>query len=258
MSNTSTRGFTIVELLVVMAVGAILAVILFGALNDLYYSNMRGTAQVVQTRDARTALRTIENDVTMTNAFYTTNTSDPIGPTGAGSKWDTAPYSYEGSDADHRVLIIGRYATTGAESLDDADNPARKILLQADCKTPVVNTHIYYVKDETLYRRIVPDVAASRCAAQASEADFSKQSCPAGMSTSPCQGTDATIVSGVKKFSVDYYVDPNNAGTKIAYPGDVTNATSIVATLQLEAKAAGSDITATSKLTMTRVNGANL
>lgn len=258
MSNTLTRGFTIVELLVVMAVGAILMVILFGALNDLYYSNIRATAQVTQTRDARTALRTIENDVTMAGGFYVTNTSDPIGPNGAGSKWDTAPYTYEGSGVDNRILIIGRYATTAAESGDDADNPSRKILMQADCKTPVENTHIYYVKDSTLFRRIIPNVAASRCASQASEADFAKQTCQAGVTTSPCQGADAVIVRGVKKFSIDYYGNPNNATTKVPYPGDVTGASSITATIQLEGKAAGSDVTATSKLTMTRVNGANL
>ena len=259
MSNTSTKGFTIVELIVVMVVAAILAVILFGALNDLYYSNTRATAEVVQTRDARTALRTIENDVVMAGAFYTTNTSDPVGPTTLGSKWDAAPYTYAGSGVDNRVLILGRYATNATESGDDADNPVRKILMQADCKTPVENTRIYYVKDETLFRRTAPNVAASRCSGQTAESDIARQTCPQGASVSPvCQGSDAVIVRGVKKFSIDYYVDPNDGGTKIAYPGDLATATSVTISLQLAQGTGNNEITATSKLTMSRVNGANL
>lgn len=258
MSATSTKGFTIVELLVVIAVGAILMVILFGALNDLYYSNIRATAQMTQTRDARTALRTIEQDVTMAGAFYTSNTSDPIGPTSLGSKWDAAPYTYAGSSADNRVLIVGRYATTMSESGDDTDNPARKILMQDDCRTPIENVRIYYVKDETLYRRTVLNTAASRCAGQASETDSAKQTCLNGVGTAPCQGKDAVITTGVKKFSVEYYGDPNNDATKIAYPGVLDNATSVTVSIQLGGYAAGQEVTATSKLTMTRVNGANL
>ena len=256
--SIKARGFTIVELLVVMAVGAILMVILFGALNDLYYSNIRATAQMAQTRDARTALRTIEQDVTMAGAFYANNESDPIGPTTLGSKWNAAPYTYEGGGVDNRVLILGRYATTMAEAGDDADNPARKVLMQDDCRTPVENTRIYYVKDETLYRRTVLNTTATRCAGQASETDSAKQTCLTGAGTAPCQGKDAIIATGVKKFSIDYYENPNDDATKIAYPGVLDNATSVTIAIQIGGRAAGQEVTATSKLTMTRVNGANL
>ncbi len=247
------HGFTIVELLIVMFVAAIMMMILFGPLDALYTSSVTDTKKMTQVYDARASLRMIERDVALAGGFYTTNESDPVGPTGLGSKWNTAPYTYEGSGADNRVLIIGRYATNMGESSDTVDNPARVILMLADCATPIENTMVFYVKDGTLYRRSSPDASpSSRCSSQSALSNGMHQTCAPGASQPECQGSDAVIARGVKKFAVTYY---GSDGNEMPYPSDASAATSVEVEIQLSDGSGSNIMTSSSKLRMIRVNG---
>ncbi len=55
-----SKGFTIVETLVVVTVCGVLITLLFGPLSDLFTSNTKSLTSVVQTSDIKTALRQME------------------------------------------------------------------------------------------------------------------------------------------------------------------------------------------------------
>lgn len=254
MPHISTKGFTVVELIVVMIVAGILTALLFGPLDDLYSSNTKSLQTIVQATDTRSALRFIERDVVMADSFYATNTSDPIGPPTGSSKWDTSPNTYAGSGTSNRILMLSRYATSVPDMADDAVNPTRQIVLGSDCKTPLENIFIYYIKDNALYRRSVPDTTSPICSGQ-SVTNGSKQTCPPGVTNVVCGGVDAKVLSGVTGLSIDYFAKPNDPTTKIAYPGDPATARSIQVTLSTVAGLGNNSTNTSTTMVMTRSNG---
>jgi hypothetical protein len=247
---------------------AVLLGLLMGPLGDMYNSNIQGTQTVVQTADTRNALRTIAEDVEWASAFYGNDLTDPIGPTPptTSQKWTGSTYSYAGSGSTNRILILGRYATTGLETTDNVDNPTRALLLGSDCMTPITNTIIFFVKDKNLYKRTVPNTSAAKCAAQASLTIAQRQSCPVSYTNAVCTSKDALLLRAVENFSIQYYSDPKDSSTLIPYGGDISLATG--AKVIVETNVGTGDRTATSgtgyrttaksELLMTRRNGDGL
>lgn len=248
-------GFTIVELLVAITVSGLLMAVLFGPLNDLYIDNSRGLKSVIKVSDTRGALRSIEHNISLSYSFYHANQiTDP-----SGTVW-----SWIGSGASSRVLITGNYATSIEENADTSN--ARTLLYASgSCSNnPVLNNYIYFVNNGTLYRRTIKNTAAL-CSGSIAQ----KQTCAANVATAAhCQGVDATILTGVTNFSVDYYANPYdasplNAGGSPAhtlYTDNTAPATakSIVISVTSRSGPGASDTTTTSTLRITRLNGAVL
>lgn len=212
LSNKSSlqslqRGFTIVELLVVITVMSILTAILFGSLDDLLTSNYRTVGTTTQVGDTRTALRQVQTDLMESDGFLKTpSVADATGP-------PTGTWLFSGLDSTHRYLIASTYATTHS-----SDDPNRSLVYVANAlgvcdsvvtqNTPLKNNLIYYVKDGVLYRRTIVASAsmAPRCGGTA---PYQKQTCaPGGPTNARCQGTDAVVLRNVTKFEIDYYATP--------------------------------------------------
>lgn len=199
MRRTSTSGFTIAELLIVMVVLGVLIGLLYSPLTNLYFSNINGLKSVVQTTDVHSSLRLISRDLSLATGFAATAAvSSPLGYNNDGTTWD-----WRGTDSNHRVLIAGAYATNILPNGDTAGNRTL-IFNSSDCSTPLTNTIIYFVKNSTLYRRTIKNTT-STCGGTAIA---QQQTCAAGVSNAICKGADALILNNVSKFSVDYYASP--------------------------------------------------
>ncbi len=250
--SDSSKGFTIVELLIVMVVGSILMVLLFGPLDDLYQSNVRGTKEVIQYTDVHNALRSIEHDISLSTAFNKANTiTDPT-----GKLW-----SWTGDGSGKRTLITTNYATTIDEGNDTAG--ARTLVFSGTgCKTPLTNNYVYFVSNGTLYRRLLRNTTTPCSGYSIGQ----KQTCAVGDTDSACKGVDAVIATSVTKFTVDYYgtsssttpldsdggSPPHTKYTNSAAPG---NARSIVITLTAKNGNGSNAVTSSGSLRITRVNG---
>lgn len=209
-----SSGFTIVELIVTITVAAILAGILFGPLDDLYRSNVKSLTKVVQTTDTRSALRNIQENIALSSEFLDQNiVADPDGTTWAATD----------GGGNNTVLITSNNATDIDANLDTTN--ARQLVTDLGCNTPVKNNYVYFVSNNTLYRRLIKNISTATCN---SMAIGQKQTCAANYSSQPykdsCQGVDATILTGVSSFTVDYYALPADTTTIT----DPTNATTVV------------------------------
>lgn len=248
------KGFTIVELVLVMAVGSILMIMLFGPLDDLYQSNLKGAKTIIQYTDARNALRTIEEVASISTAFNNTNTvADPVGTS----------FSWTGGGANKRTLITTNYATTIEAAIDTNGDRTLVYSGSPTCKTPLTNNYVFFISGTTLYRRLLRNTTTP-CAGYTIG---QKQTCAAGYTNALCKANDAIIATNVTQFTVDYYGTsgsstplnsnggnpPHTNYTDSATPG---NARSIVVTLTVKNGNGANAVTSTSTLRITRANGA--
>lgn len=205
--RTFSRGFTIVEVIVVMTVLGLLTGLLFGPLDDLYISNTTSSAQTTQDSDTRGALRQIASDLTNATNFVS-GIPTPASPTGANDSSNP----WIGSDT---VLMASTYATD--QPLSD---PTRKpVSVKPACDIAqqqfIKNTYVYFIKPSTntLYRRTMVNTPnnGTPCTTIAQ-----KQSC-----TSGCDGVDAKLLGNVTSFKIDYYAtsDPKNPISPITSAG---------------------------------------
>jgi prepilin-type N-terminal cleavage/methylation domain-containing protein len=242
--HRASKGFTVVELIVVITVSGLLMTVLFGPLNDLYQDNTRGVKSVIQVADTRGALRFIQHNVSLGYSFL--NTNQITDPTGTSWTWT-------GSGTTSRVLITRNYATTIDEAVDTSGTRALLYGSGACSATPLFNNIIYFVNNGTLYRRTIKNTT-STCAGAVGQ----KQTCTAGYTNPACQATDAKILSNVTNFTVDYY-DTASSTTPITNQYSDTSAPgaakTVVITVTARSGTGAIDTTTTSSLRITRLNG---
>lgn len=210
LSNKS-HGFTIVELLITITVGAIMmGTIVFG-LGNYYQESVNSTQKTTQDTDTRSVLRTIENELVNTNGFIT---DLPVSATPLGANNNAAAWSYKGNisgNTNYRVLIGQTYATDKVST-----DPTRLLVFSnptncSDTATsvPVKNAQIYFVAQDAtntynLYRRtIVNSEGVTMCSTP-----FQKQTCASNYVAayaSVCKANDALLLSNIAAFNIDYY-----------------------------------------------------
>lgn len=198
-SNKSQRGFTIVELLVVLSVLGILIGLVMVTLANFYLSNLKTLNQTIQSSDTRSALGTIEKNLSLTSGFLASigSLADPYGPSTGIATWtfrgdnpvSSAPVTKP------TILIAQAYATSTSNTL--VYYPCGETL------NPVKNTLIYYVKNKTLYRRTI--TPANTCAATPIAQKPTCSSSGVGSGFPSCLGSDAVLLTDVSTFKIDYY-----------------------------------------------------
>lgn len=224
----NVAGFTIVELIVVVAVLGVVIGLLFGPLNDLYTSNEKGLRTSIATADNRNALQTVRQTVVASQSFNSTNNrvSDPMGTTWTGGA---------------NVLVTSNYATW--------TNSGNRSLLKggADCE-PLMNHYIFFVQGKTLFRKTLT-LKGVQPACDGASWD-QKQTCTAGTlaSFTRCEATDAKLLTNVEQFKVDYYESSSSNDTAIP-----SAAKAVLVTITVKNSPTATAVT--SKMRISRTNG---
>lgn len=239
-------GFTVVELVVTIAISGILMTLIFTPLNELYNDNTKGLKSVIKVADTKGVLRNIEHSLALSYGFYSTSPlADPF-----GTVW-----SWTGSSATSRVLITGNYATDIEKKVDTAN--ARVLVKDATCSTPLLNYNIYFVSGGTLYRRTLKNPAPTCGGIPIAQ----PQSCPIGFINPVCTTRDAVLLTNVTNFTIDYYAeadDPVVMANQYTVNTVPSASKAIVVTLTANTGTSTNDISTTSKIRVARLNGSDL
>ena len=273
-----SSGFTIVELVIAIPVILIVMVTIMGFLITLL--NDFSAQRVKQSVSAAgvTAVQQIESDVKLSSAFLTkvdsTNYTDYYwnSNTNASPSNKSGSWTFKGTPTQTqapyiRTLILQTYATT-ANPLADTRSPVF-IDPSSDgsaCSSTNIyanlvlqNTVIYYVKNNTLYRRVltIPDSVTKRCGG--ADAAFQVQTCPSDANTkaSNCVINDTELLQNVSEFSIEYLSssisrDSITGAYTSSSPTILDGATAI--SIKIQHKLTGSPQVNTISTTLTRLN----
>ena len=230
-SHFVERGFTIVELVVVMVVMGIMVAIIFGPIDALYSSSVTTLGTTVQNTDNRETVRFLQREIGQSRAFLPASDASI-------NKNDQA-WDFKGDGLTNRVLITDRFATKGTGN-DRALAYTPKTTLagcnaQASQNDVLRIQYIYYVKNSNLYRRI--DVPSKTVCGPG--ALTQQQSCRTITGSSgytvpeplACGGADALLLNGVSEFRIDYFgssVDTTSMGNIYNNSSSLTSSVSTV------------------------------
>ncbi len=208
--SSKQRGFTIPELLVAMAIATIILVGIIGILVNLTANSSQIISTSEQIRNNQSALSAIQADIPLTYSFLATNS---VADSESSASPISAGWQLQGQDENHRILILRTYATTAAPQDSDRrivyfDETPSPCAIGGIGRRPVTNNIIYFVKNSTLYRRILvePTPSAPYCAGQTIG---QRRTCTTPNGTT-CRERDVVIATNVSRFSVQYFAEPTD------------------------------------------------
>lgn len=196
MRKQSTRehGFTLIELLVATAVTGILLVIIMTFMVNTIAQGAIDTARANLLQHAQFALDTAAADIRLSASAEEHNRyADPYAPNASSGD----EYSWTSDNSTTVILATAARTKTG-------DNV---IFQDTQHYISYKNNNIYYLKDGTLYRRVLAAPVSGNRA---------NTTCPPSNATSTCPA-DSVLVDHVSGFSITYYngndqvVTPDNA-----------------------------------------------
>lgn len=202
-------GFTIVELMVTMAVGAVLVVAAVGV-----YLTVLGQSPVIKARNTlstnlQNALNRINDDVRRSSNVTVYNlTADPSAPN-AKTGYENVPGPTPDTNDQHYWRLGENRLLLNQTPVTNSGNP---IYDSAEYAAGKKNTIIYYVRDGALYRRVIAAAYGTNSVATAT--------CPTRTVVGGCVDSDTKLVDnlrtslGAGAFKVVYY-DRN--GNPISY-----------------------------------------
>lgn len=246
MSKQSEKGFTIVELLVVLPIYVLVVMVTFSSLLSRYGQLLKEAATVNLQLEAETALVVLEDELIFATDFgevRSSDLSDAYAPTG-GWSYNTNP----------DTLIIYETALTAGRRDPNRNFVFKNVYGCGSSSNPIaINNLIYFTKQntnnsyKTLYKRsIVPTY--SLC-----QTNYRVRSCPEGVVVTGCT-TDGIVSRNVVDFNIEYYDDDNVLINDESGSPDLSNAKKIKVTLTLGDKANGEDIVVKAAVTMKRLN----
>lgn len=140
MSSTNARGFTITELLMVLAIAGGMIAILFTVTFNYYVATVKAEAATQMALESQSLLNQLTEDIRLADSIGSTNAvSDPSNPGG----WTTNDPS--------NIIIIQSPAT-------EAD---KDIIYDSSTGYPYSNEFIYFLSDNSMYKRILANSSAS-------------------------------------------------------------------------------------------------
>lgn len=212
----SESGFTIIELLVAVAVGAVASVLIMTAFVYTYGSVIVEQTRTQMVQQSQLFLRRMTEDLRVASEIRSTNSISDSYKSGGWTTSDPA-----------NILITTEPAT------DSADN----LLFDDTTGFPYAHEVIYFGSGSTMYRRLLVNSTAT--------GHIQERTCPAG--TSGC-AADISLVNNLDNMTFIFY-DANNAVTTTP-----ENARSIQITVNLRKKVYGKTITTTNTTRVTMRN----
>jgi uncharacterized membrane protein YwzB len=199
----------VVVVTILAVIFPIFITMLIGTYKDAFFLDDK----VKNTTSSMQALWFMEDNIRISNSFSAivpSVFSDPYGPHDLGTAGLEA-WSYKGDSATGRVLISVGYATT-SNVLNTGRQPVFEDTAEFNCTTQMYYqpqleyVSIYFVKDTTLYRRVLTDTPTTLCAGNTQQ---QKQSCtptiPVASRNSLCKANDEILATNVSNFTVGYY-----------------------------------------------------
>jgi len=245
-TRNNQRGFTIVELLVVLPIYVLVVMVMFSSLLSRYGELLQQAAAVSLRLEAETLLLTLEDELIFATDFgeiKSTDLSDSYAPSG-GWSYNTNP----------DTLIIYETALTA-----DRRDPDREFVYKntygcnSSNNSIAINNIIYFAKQntansyKTLFKRtLVPTY--STC-----NTNYKIRSCPEGVTVANCP-LDGIASRNLVDFNIDYFDDDNVQIIDETGSPDLSNARKIKVTVILGDIANGEDISVTASVTMKRLN----
>lgn len=238
MQPSSNNGFTIPELLIVIAVSSLLLIMTFGPLNDIFTSSVSGIKSAIQANELQGALNIIRSEVSLAKSFRTgTDLTDTRGP----NENVTTPGTWTADvTTNNNVLITQNFATTSSRSLVYANGPN----CTNTSTVELTNNYIYFVRNSVLYRRTLSNPNSTCQGVTIAQ----RTSCQGS-----CSARDATLLTDVNNFEVKYYDQPTSS-TALTSAAGIGNSRTIVVTLS---SGSGSSVR-TESVRITRINGDTL
>lgn len=285
-------GFTLVELILAIVLSGMIVTVFVSTLMSMFRTSVVQKAQLELGQENQLALSIIERDIRLATAFDTAPAYTPFvdyyGANGTNENATPIAWSYKGTDADHRVLILRQIATSTPPFVT-ARTP---VYVQGSVTSPYATANtglnctlydkvsspagtlsynpklpyylIYFVRSGVLYRRTLTDVTTARCN---SMAQYQKQSCPGVDASRPasCLVNDEKIVDNVTSFSALYYKTTYDSISGAATATDIdaynqtdakalTDITNALVTLRLDQKVNGKTRTSKLSIRVGRVN----
>lgn len=266
LPRRSRAGLTIIELVVAIGILAVLFP-LFAFVLSMYKDTLYLNDRISMDTDSVQALGYMEDNIRTASTFLATVAAeypDAYGRHNAGTAGGEA-WTYKGDSVTSRILMTRNYATT-ANPLSTGRQPVFKNTPDFNCTTqlyyqPQLNyVTIYFVKDGTLYRRILTDTTTALCAGSAQQ---QKRTCPpyiaVGSRHASCQAEDEVLTTNVSSFTVEYYqVNQIGVGTQIdpsyASVDPTILSAADYATATITKMKRGGTVTSTVTQRMTKVN----
>lgn len=205
-------GFTLVELAIVIVVLGGIFPLFLSLLLNMYSDAFNLDDKVKSNSEVMQAVWYMDDNVRVASAYRATVPSeftDAYGPHNLGTAGAEA-WSYKGSSSTSRVLITQSYATS-ANALSTGRQPVFVNSVDFNCTTQMyyqpqlTYITIYFVKDGTLYRRLLTDTTTPLCAGNTQQ---QLKTCPPYITSgrhASCQANDEVLATNVSNFSVEYY-----------------------------------------------------
>lgn len=289
IKTKTETGFTLVELLIATILSSLVVTVFIAALLTMVSTAAMQKTQLELSGESQIALDIIERDIRLALDFGTTLPApfqDQYGPQLTDNTW-SGSWTYKGVDtapASPQKVLLLRQITTVGHPLNPTRSPVYvqsalanpyELRPEFNCSVfhPTNNPtgsltqnyklpyyQIYFVRDNTLYRRTVTDTATVLC----NGPQYQKQSCPREDATRPatCLANDEIIAHNVAGFRVDYYQQEELPAISFldlnAYasssPDIFAEATSVVVTLRLQKTVAGKERASELAVRVNRIN----
>lgn len=219
--NTKQAGYTITELIIVVTIGAAVAIALVGASINLYFSMMRRNAEAELVLESQGLLRRVVEDIRTSAGIRSNNTiGDTNGPVGG---WVTSNANV--------ILVIS------SPSLDQNE----QIIYDPLTGAPYLDEFIYFTEDTTLHKRILANPSAT--------GNRASTTCPESLATPSCP-SDVTLTNYFTQMNFVFY-DQDDAITT-----DSLLTRSILITVDMQRRVFGADLPITNSIRMTMRNNA--
>jgi len=154
----SNAGFTVIELTIALAIAALVVIALFSTVINRFVEIRRIDARSNMQIDARNILQVIGDDLKQANAI------DPE------PRWNDNNEPSDGWSSNSNTLIVA------SPAFDDNEDP---LFIDPNQYITHNDNHIYYLSNNSIYRRIVKNPVANNAAITTCPPAQATQDCPA-------------------------------------------------------------------------------